>query len=317
MQKERVLITGAAGFIPGHFIERLLDEGYSVVGIDDLSTSTRDSMSDYINHPDFEFIEDTVLNRELLDDICQRVDSVYHGAIRGIGVSIQKPNEELRVNIEGTLNILEACKLNKKIRKIIIPSSASVYGHPQKLPESELDLTCPISPYGVSKLAAEKYALVYANIYSMPIISLRYFNTYGPRQKHDSLYGGVVSIFINNLISGKPLQIYGDGSQTRDFTYITDCIDATFKIFTSNTIKENLYNVGTGIETSVIDVYKLLMKANNLTASSKDLVFVSNRLVDNIPRRVADISMISRDYQYEPKVTISDGLALTLNYYAQ
>lgn len=316
MKKEKVLVTGAAGFIPGHFVERLLKEGYHVIGLDDLSTSTLQSMADYIDHPNFEFIKDTVLNQDLLKEICTSVDSVYHGAVRGIGVSVQQPNEELRVNIEGTLNILESCKLNKKIRRVIIPSSASVYGHPKKLPESEHDLTCPTSPYGVSKLAAEKYALVYSNIYSMPVVSLRYFNTYGPRQKHDSLYGGVVSIFINNLISGKPIQIYGDGSQTRDFTYVDDCIDATFKIFASKEIKQNLYNVGTGIETSVIDIYKMLTNASKLNACSSELIFVNNRLVDNIPRRVADISMLSLDYQYEPKVSISNGLVLTLNYYA-
>ena len=311
---ERVLVTGVAGFIAGHFAERLLKSGYYVVGLDDLSTSHYSSMSSYIRHPNFEFIEDSVLNEPLLKKLCGAVGGVFHGAVRGLGSSIQKPREELRVNTEGTLNVLEACRENKQIRRVIIPSSASVYGSTGKLPQSECDVTRPASPYGVSKLAAENYALVYASMYGMPIVTLRYFNTYGPRQKHDSLYGGVVSIFVNNITQNLPLEIYGDGSQTRDFTYIDDCIDVTQKIYESEIIKSHLYNVGTGVETSVNAVAKHLLGICNREV---EIISVKPRLVDNVPRRAADISLLQFDHSYLPKIGISHGLKKTFEHYAQ
>lgn len=244
---KKVLVTGSAGFIPSHIAQNFIERGAFVYGLDDLSVGSLDSMSEFIKNKNFKFIKGDVCDKKLVESLVKKVDYVYHGAVRGIAVSLDGPVEELRVNTESTLIILEAIR-KYGVERFVYPSSASVYGNQKKMPESELDFTLPLSPYGVSKLAAEKYCLAYYHIFNLPVVCLRYFNTYGPRQRKDSIYGGVVSIFINNALQGKTINVFGSGKQTRDFTYIADCVSATMAAFTTSKVLGQVINVAGGKE---------------------------------------------------------------------
>lgn len=309
MGKEKALVTGCAGFIPGYVVEAFLKAGIQVVGIDDLSTSDHKAMADFIDNPNFFFKKGCVTDRSLMTEITQDCSYVYHGAVRGIGISTAKPISEMNVNIGGTLNILEACRhAGSKLKKVIIPSSASVYGDPISFPEDELLTLEPLSPYGVSKLATEKYALCYKKMFDIPVVTLRYFNTYGPRQKSDSVYGGVIPIFLEKIFLNKELTVFGDGEQTRDFTFIQDCIDITMQFMFNLDCPIGAVNVGTGSETKVNDIINIL---SDIHGKKIKPLHVDPRLVDNINRRCASIDkLFSLIGVFEFK-SIKDGLFLT------
>jgi UDP-glucose 4-epimerase len=268
-------------------------------------------MKTFSHAKNFKFIEGDVCDAKLIDKYVSISDYLYHGAISGIGISTTSPLEELNTNTRSTLLLLEAVR-KKGIKRFVYPSSASVYGNPEKLPEQENDPTEPTSPYGVSKLAAEKYCLVYNKIYNVPVVCLRYFNTYGPRQRSDSLYGGVVSIFIKKALSGRPLQIYGDGNQTRDFTYISDTVTATMSAFTTSNIDGEVINIAAGQEYSVNDLAQKIKQASG----EKDLPItrVDKRLVDNIERRTANIKKAKKLLHYSPKTSLDKGLRITYQW---
>src|SRR3989338_705106 len=179
LKGKRILVTGCAGFIPSHLVESLLNWGVIVIGIDNLSTGSKENMVNFQNNKNFQFIKEDVRNVKLVNSLIKESEYVYHGAVSGIGVSTDNPIEELSVNTESTVIILEATR-KYGIKRFIYPSSASVYGNPSIIPEKEEDPAIPLSPYGVSKLAAERYCIVYHHLYGIPVVCLRYFNTFGP-----------------------------------------------------------------------------------------------------------------------------------------
>lgn len=308
LQNKKVLVTGCAGFIPSYVAEGLLKKGAYVYGVDDLSTGSLQNMQSFLRNSHFEFIRKNIDQKNLVEGLIKKVDYIYHGAIRGVGVSTKAPLKELAVNVHSTLLILEAVR-QYGITRFVFPSSASVYGNPTKIPENENDPTFPLSPYGVSKLAAERYCLTYHHLFHVPVVCLRYFNTYGPRQNKDSLYGGVISIFIDQALNNQPLQIYGNGKQTRDFTYITDNLAATLRAFNAPHVLGQVINIATGKE---YNIQYLAQKIKQICQNEGlNLEYVKARLVDNVDRRRGDIHLARKLLTYKPRVLLLEGLRKT------
>jgi len=305
--KKTFLVTGSAGFIPSHLIDKLLSLGYHVIGLDDLSIGKKEAMNSFINHSNFHFIKGDVGDFKLLKKLVTEVDYIYHGAIRGVCLSAREPIRELRVNTESTLMLLDLARENK-IKFFIYPSSASVYGDPEKIPESEKDNPVPASPYGVSKLASERYCLVYHRLYNLPIVCLRYFNNYGPRQRRDSFYGGVISIFLDQALKGRDLTVYGTGNQTRDFIYVDDTIEASIACIDNQKVVGEIINIATGRETTINNLAKKILK---ITGKKVKIKRVKERLIDNIPKRVADIQKAQKRLSFKPKTSLEEGLKKT------
>lgn len=311
-KNKKVLVTGCAGFIPSFIAQHFIEKGAFVYGVDDLSTGARENMKEFVKDPHFEFIQKDIVNKNLVESLIKKVDLVYHGAVRGVAVSTDNPTRELEVNTKSTLLILEAIRKYKKVERFVFPSSASVYGNPHKIPEKEENFTLPLSPYGVSKLAAERYCLAYYHLFNLPVVCLRYFNIYGPRQRKDSIYGGVISIFIYNALQNKPLNIYGNGKQTRDFTYIDDAVRATIKAFTAPRILGRVINIARGREYSINELAQKIKEVS----PKKDLPlnYVSKRLVDNIERRCGDIRLARKLINYKPRISLEEGLEKTYQW---
>lgn len=310
MKNKKVLVTGCAGFIPSFVAERLVEMEANVIGVDSLFTGSMENMNNFSKKKNFTFIKGDVLDKNLLESIIKDCDYVYHGAIRGIGISAADPTQELEVNTKSTLHILELLR-KYKIKRFVYPSSASVYGNTKKMPESEDDITIPLSPYGVSKLAAEKYCTVYNHMYGIPVVCLRYFNTYGPRQRKDSTYGGVVSIFIQSAIQNKPIKIYGSGEQTRDFTFIQDTVSATINSFTAKNIEGKIINIAGGHEYSVNGLAKMIIR---ISGKKLSIEHGEKRSVDNIDRRYGDITLAKKLLNYQPTTQLEAGLRITYEW---
>lgn len=310
-KNKKVLVTGCAGFIPSFVAQHFVENEAIVYGVDDLSSGCMENMEEFIKNDNFEFIKGDVCNKKLIESIIKKVDFVYHGAVRGVAVSVDNPVKELRVNTESTLIILEAIK-KYGVERFVYPSSASVYGNQKKMPESEEDFTLPMSPYGASKLAAEKYCLTYHRLFNIPVVCLRYFNTYGPRQRRDSIYGGVISIFINNILQNEELRIYGDGQQTRDFTYIGDNLQATKRSFLAPGILGQVINIAGGREYQINDLANSIKKISG----QKDIKinYIKKRIIDNIDRRYGDINLAKKLLAYVPATPLEEGLEKTYQW---
>lgn len=309
---QKFLVTGCAGFIGSFVTESLLEKGAVVYGIDNLNTGSLNNIQQLLENSNFEFIKADFCNKKILEKLVKKVDYIYHGAVRGIGLSANNPLPELKVNIEGTLLLLELMR-KSKVKRLVYASSASVYGNTLHFPEKESDPTNPLSPYGVSKFAAERYAMVYHHLYNLPVVALRYFNVYGPRQRWDSLYGGVVSIFLNNALNNKPLSVYGDGNQTRDFTYIDDVVKTTIDAFTAKGVLGQVINISRGKEYTITELARMVKKVSG----KKDLKMQhgKKRLIDNISRRFGDISLAKKLLNYSPKTTLRVGLIKTFHWH--
>lgn len=309
---QKFLVTGCAGFIGSFVTEALLEKGAYIYGIDNLNTGSLNNIKHLLKNKNFKFIKADFCDKKVLEKLVRKVDYIYHAAVRGIGLSVENPILELKVNTEGTLRLLELMR-KSKVKRLVYASSASVYGNATEIPEKEAGPTFPLSPYGVSKLAAERYVITYHNLYNLPVVALRYFNVYGPRQRNDSLYGGVVSIFINQAIHNKPLTIYGNGTQTRDFTYIADVVKATVDaFFTDNTIGKVL-NISAGHEYTIKKLAQMIQKVSG----KKDLKIelTEKRLIDNIERRFGDISLARKILKYNPSTKLENGLDITYQWW--
>jgi len=306
----KVLVTGGAGFIGSNLCEALVEKGYDVICLDNFITGKRDNIKSLLERSNFTLIEGDIRDTDVCLKACKDVDIVLHQAALGsVQRSIKKPLDANSCNIIGTLNLLEASVKNK-IKRFIYASSSSVYGDSAKLPKDESMPVSPKSIYAVTKLAAEYYCRLFYSLYGLKTISLRYFNIFGRRQNPNSIYSAVIPIFLKNVIKNKPLVIYGDGNQTRDFTYIDNVIYANYlAAFSENeNVYGNYYNVACGQNISLNEIIVLLSK--HFKKEIKPL-YTKERMGD-VKHSLASIGKIKKDLKYKPIINFNDGLLILL-----
>ncbi len=300
----KCLVTGAAGFIGSHLCQKLLDGGYPVLGIDSFSDfyprwMKESNLQPLMKAKDFEFIADD-LNRLELENILESVDHVFHLAAQaGVRTSWGESfSVYTKDNIEATQRLLEAAK-KSQIRRFIFASSSSVYGTCPELPMAETSPVHPFSPYGVTKLAAEQLCLLYWKNHGVPTLSLRFFTVYGPKQRPDMAFHR----FFKAIIEEKPISIFGDGKQTRDFTYIDDVVQAMMSSLDNGKIGET-YNIGGGNRRSLVEILPLL---ENICQEKVKIRWDENQKGD-VPHTYAKIDKAKKDLEFFPAVDLEQGL---------
>lgn len=316
----KILVTGGAGFIGGHLAEKFLKAGHNVTVIDNLDPFyDLDIKHNTIDHhrqlaensnASYQFIEGDIRNEELVTDLVNQADYVYHQAAKaGVRSSIEAPREYNAVNVDGTLNILEAAR-NTDIERIVVASSSSVYGGREEfLPFSETDPTLPVSPYGVSKLTAERYTMAYANVYDLPTVATRYFTVYGPRMRPNM----AITNFVSRCFNGDPPVVYGDGTQSRDFTYIEDIVEANYKLLETNAADGEVLNIGS---TDNITIQTLAEEIRDQIAPELEIEY-ADRFDADADHTRADISKATELIDYEPQHTIREGVEKFIDWYRQ
>lgn len=304
MKGLRLVITGGAGFIGSNLV-RTVAEGNEVVVIDDLSTGRLQNIEDLIVDQKITFIRGSITDVNLLQKTFKNVDYVFHeAAIPSVPRSIIDPIASNFVNVNGTLNVLVAAKDNH-VKKVVYASSSSIYGETPTLPKREEMSPCPLAPYAVNKLAGEYYCQVFTTVYGLPTVSLRYFNVYGPRQDPTSEYAAVIPSFITRVLKGESPVIYGDGEQTRDFTFINDVVTANILAAERNVC--GVFNIAGGRQVSINNLARLVIK---IFRKDLDLIHKDLRPGD-IRHSFADISKASEKLTYEPRFDLSYGLKET------
>ena len=300
----RCFITGVAGFIGSHLAERLLAEGHEVVGMDSLTEAydvslKEENLDQLRSFGSFQFLRGDLVQEDL-EKVLEGVDVVYHLAAQAGVRSSWGEEFELYIkrNILATQRLLESCR-NKPLERFVFASSSSVYGEQKIYPTPEGSLPRPLSPYGVSKLAAEHLCSLYWRNFGIPCVSLRYFTVYGPRQRPDMAFHR----FMKALWRGAPIVIFGDGTQSRDFTYVSDIVDATLKAATLGT-PGAIYNVGGGSNATLKEVLRLL---EEITGLSPRIVW-KKREKGDVMHTMADLTLSRKDLHYEPKVDLREGL---------
>jgi nucleoside-diphosphate-sugar epimerase len=306
--RQRVVVTGGAGFVGSNIVRRLLDDGATVVVLDDFYTGDEENLP--VGHSKLEIVRASVTDFERVRDTFKGASVVIHEAARNIIVSTRNPREDYEVNIGGTLNVLLAVR-ELGIRRVVYASSASVYGNPRYLPINEDDATNMLSPYAVSKFAGENYCKAFYESYNVSTAVVRYSNVYGTAQRPDNPYCGVIAKFFESAMSGVAPRIHGDGEQTRDFTYIDDVVEATLLAATSEKAEGQVYNVGTGRETTINQLARMII---GVTGAEVEPAHVDRRDIDNIRRRVVNIEKIRRELRWVPSVTIETGLRRTYQW---
>jgi len=306
--KKKVLVTGGAGFVGSNIVERLLDlNAEEVIVLDNLFTGSLENLPE---HKNLKFIKGSVEDRKLVSELVSQVPIIIHEAARNIIVSTKNPYEDYETNIGGTLNILMAAKDNPG-KRVVYASSASVYGNPRFLPIMEDEQTLTFSPYSVSKLAGENYCRAFYETYEVSVSIVRYSNVYGPKQSPGNPYCGVVSKFIDSIMKGENPVIHGDGRQTRDFTFVSDAVEATLLCAISPKAEGLVFNVGSGIETDLLEVIEILGSIFGKEITPKH---VDRRDIDNIRRRVLNIERLRTRLRWVPQVTLEDGLKKTVEW---
>ena len=313
---EKILVTGGAGFIGSHIVDELTEEGFDVTVIDNLDTGRLENVAHHQNKKDFHFIRGDIRNFHLLKETMKDIDAVFHeAALASVTLSVKNPILTNDINVGGTLNLLKAC-CDLGVKRFVFASSAAIYGEGKSPLKKEDDTLNPTSPYGVSKLAAEKYVRVFYKAYSLETVCLRYFNVYGPKQNVDihGSYGGAISIFINRILKGLPPKIYGDGEQTRDFVYVKDVVEANMLALNRKNATGEVFNIATGKNISINQVANTLRDVMNRTDLKN--IHVNPRPTD-IRHGYADISKAQKTLGYNPKFSIKEGLTALVNWYAE
>ncbi|PIR20619.1 MAG: NAD-dependent dehydratase [Deltaproteobacteria bacterium CG11_big_fil_rev_8_21_14_0_20_47_16] len=298
----RCVVTGGAGFIGSHLTEMLLHAGHTVVVIDNCVTGRWSNLQQFLNSPQLICHECDVATLKPESEFFDGADWVFHlAALADIVPSIERPIDYIRTNVNGTMAVLEASR-RVKVKRFVYAASSSCYGIPEQYPTRETSEIQPQYPYALSKYLGEECVLHWGKVYKMPVVSLRFFNVYGPRARTSGTYGAVLGVFLAQKLAGQPFTIVGDGKQSRDFTYVTDVADALFTAARSDSSGE-VFNVGSGEPHSVNDLVKLL-----------------GGPVTYIPKRPgepdmtwADISKIQKLLHWKPKVSFSEGVQSVLN----
>ena len=300
-----VLVTGGAGFVGSNLVRRLIAKGARVTVLDDFFTGKLSNLAGIEGK--YELVRGTVTDLDLVRDLVPRAEIIFHLAARNIIASTRNPMEDFQTNIGGTLNILMAAR-EHRTERIVYTSSVSVYGNPRYLPINEDDRISLLTPYAVSKYGGEGYCQAFYESYGLPVTGVRYSNVYGPWQDPENPYCGVIAKFMAKVRAGLQPEIHGDGQQTRDFTYVDDAVEATLIAALSPRSEGEVFNVGTGIETSVNSLARLVA---SLYGREFEIVHIDRRDIDNIRRRVVNIEKIRRLLRWTPSTTLSDGLSKT------
>jgi UDP-N-acetylglucosamine 4-epimerase len=313
----RILVTGGAGFIGSNLVENLLqDERVRHVRVlDNLSTGSSNNIEEFYSHPKFEFVQGDIREYSLCLQACENIDLVSHQAALGsVPRSINDPLTTNAVNITGTLNIFCAAK-DSNVKRVIYAASSSTYGDHGELPKVEDKIGKPLSPYAITKFVNELYAEVFAGLYGMEFIGLRYFNVFGPKQSPKGPYAAVIPLFIEALLNDHPPVINGDGGHSRDFTHVVNAVDANIRsLFTNNPKAVNqVYNIAYGQQTSLLELFEWL---KTISGSSVEPIYGPERPGD-VKHSLADISKAKNLLGYDPEISVEDGLKITFEWYKE
>ena len=300
--KKTCLVTGGAGFIGSHLVERLINDGHEVHVIDNFYIGRASNLGGVANSPLLSVHTANVADHDVIKPLFDGVDWVFHlAALADIVPSIEQPFPYHRTNVDGTISVLEAAR-HAGVKRFIYVASSSCYGIPDRYPTPETAEIRPMYPYALTKYVGEEYALHWEKTYRLPVVSVRFFNVFGPRHRTTGTYGAVFGVFLAQKLAGKPLTIVGDGTQTRDFTFVTDAVDALITAAASN-VSGRVYNVGSG------DTYSVSRLAELLGGETV-----------NIPKRpgepdctFADNARIQKELGWRPKMKFEDGVKIMLN----
>src|SRR5277367_5101760 len=307
----KYLITGAAGFIGSSLVRALLERGDYVRGVDNFATGRPENLTEVLSHMDFR--EADILDLEAMHKACDGVDFVLHqAAIPSVPKSVVDPLGSNRANVDGTVNLLVAAR-DAKVKRVVYAASSSAYGDTPTLPKHEAMTPDPISPYAVAKLASERYMISFYRCYGLETISLRYFNIFGPRQDPSSPYSGVLARFIMQMLRGEQPTIFGDGEQSRDFTYIDNVVEANLLACTApaDQAAGQVFNTATGRRITLNQTFKALQ---SLTSYSGQPKYEVERGGD-IKHSLADITKAQSALGYSPKIDFEEGLRRTVEWY--
>jgi UDP-glucose 4-epimerase len=304
MKNSRVLVTGGAGFIGSRLVDRLLREGHEVTVLDNLLAGTAENLEEHLSSISLHMIKGDVRNSRAVKEAVRGASAVFHlAALVDVPLSVENPVLTNDVNVRGTLSMLEA-SFAENVDRFIYISSSAVYGEARYLPINEEHPTAPLSPYGVSKLAAENYCRNYHEIHGLETCCLRLFNVYGPRQ-HANSYSGVISTFIRKIRSGESPVVYGDGKQTRDFIHLDDVIDACMLAMKSPRTDGGTFNVGTGKPTTIRELADVITELSGKTSLKP--VYKKPRKGD-VKNSYADINRARKSLNFKPKTELKNGL---------
>ncbi len=308
---KRAVVTGCAGFIGSHLTDYLLANGWSIIGIDNLTTGMRENISQHDEEDHFRFIEDTVVKDSLHEVINTEIDVVYHlAAIASVKWSIDDPVLTDQVNAGGTVNTLQLAR-HLKAKRFVFVSSAAVYGNSPKSPVTEEQKVSALTPYAASKIAGEQYVNAFANCYGLETTILRYFNVFGPRQAY-SPYSGVVSVFINQALSGEPITVNGDGGQTRSMIYVDDVARITARAGQLQQAHGETMNIAGRDEITILE---LARKIKELISDSPSEVVHTDARKGDIRRSIASTERVKKLLDFSPEVSLKEGLKQTIDWY--
>jgi UDP-glucose 4-epimerase len=304
----KTLVTGGAGFIGSNLVRALLEAGHEVRVIDNFSTGNRANLVDVGD--DIEVVEGELRSYERVHNAVRGVEVVFHqGALPSVPRSVHDPLTTTAVNVEGTLNVLLAAR-DEDVRRVVFASSSSVYGNSGELPRTEASAPDPIAPYAVAKLAAERFCVSFSRVYEMETVALRYFNVFGPRQDPRSQYAAVVPRFIQEISEGRPVPIYGDGMQSRDFTFVANVVEANLLAATAEGVNGRILNIATGSPVSVNDLADTIGRVLGREVEKKYLPPRPGEVRDSS----ADLRAARELLGYETRVGLDEGLRRTAEF---
>lgn len=313
------LVTGGAGFIGSHLVDTLLERGHTVLCVDNLSTGKIENIADVELNEQFSFFKADIRDLETMRSLMKGVDFVFHEAALGsVQRSVDDPLTTHDVNVTGTLNVFIAAR-ESAVKRVVYASSSSVYGDSETLPKVESMTPAPKSPYAVSKLVGEHYASVFTDLYGLEIVSLRYFNVFGPRQDPFSDYAAVIPIFIRQLLKGESPTIFGDGTQSRDFTYVGNVVKANLLACEAKGAEGKVFNIACGER---MDLNTLLGHLKTLLSSYKDGVELLEPVFGpprpgDVKHSLAGIEVAQTWLDYSPEFSVEEGLKASIEWYVE
>ena len=300
---KKSIVTGGAGFIGSHLVDRLLKEDYNVVAIDNFSSGRIENLAQHNKNKNLKIVNADVADFDKIKKYFDGTDYVFHlAALADIVPSIKNPMHYHHSNVDGTISVLEAARINK-VKRFIYAASSSCYGIPEKYPTPETAPTNPQYPYALTKYLAEQYVMHWNKVYDLPSLSLRMFNVYGPRSRTSGAYGAVFGVFLAQKIAEKPFTIVGDGNQTRDFVFVSDVVEA-YILSAKSDLKGKIFNVGSGKNQSINKLVNLL--------GGGEKIYIPKRPGEP-DRTLADITQIKKKLNWQPKISLEEGAKIMIN----